>query len=405
MSALKIAGAAIAAVVVVAALLLIIGIPSGFLTSTIQQRIERETGYRLTINGGTKIGVWPSLNVTLNDITLRDPKDRETSRRLSAGSIQADMTLSSVWSGHPQITELKIDRPVLSVPLLRERLRDSNPSPRPATSTGEPEANALAIDRVTVTDGAMVFSNLRDRVENRIEGINADVRVGGDRTVKITGSARGGERPLKFEIKAVAPAPPMERKNIPAEFTLDAPGLLQAQLSAKAEVRLNGAVVLVNGLTGSLGDGAFNGWASVDFASKPLVKLDLDFQRLDVAMSKAPATSGAAQPWSNASIDISRLNYVDAQAKISAAELNIGDAHFAPAAIEAALGSGVARVQFSNLGAYGGQASGELSVDVSAGDPGYAMRTDLPGVRALPLLQSAAAFGQLDRKPHAQIAG
>ena len=89
------------------------------------------------------------------------------------------------------------------------------------------------------------------------------------------------------------PAPPLERQNIPVELTLDAPGLLQAPLSGKAEVRLNGSVVMINGLTGTLGDGAFNGWASVDIASKPLVKLDLDFQRLDVAAATAPAASQA----------------------------------------------------------------------------------------------------------------
>ena len=85
MRALKIAGAAIAAVIVVIALLLVIGIPSGFLTSAIQERVERETGYKLAINGGTKIGLWPSLNVTLNDITLQDPKDRDINNRLTAG--------------------------------------------------------------------------------------------------------------------------------------------------------------------------------------------------------------------------------------------------------------------------------------------------------------------------------
>ncbi len=60
MRALKIAGSAIAAVIVIAALLLVIGIPSGFLTSAIQARVERETGYRLTIAGATRIGLWPS---------------------------------------------------------------------------------------------------------------------------------------------------------------------------------------------------------------------------------------------------------------------------------------------------------------------------------------------------------
>jgi len=60
MRALKIAGGALAAVIVVVALLLAIGIPSGFLTSAIQERVERDTGYRLTIAGSTKVGLWPS---------------------------------------------------------------------------------------------------------------------------------------------------------------------------------------------------------------------------------------------------------------------------------------------------------------------------------------------------------
>ena len=102
MRALKIAGAAVAAIVVMLALLLIIGIPSGFLTSAIQDRVERETGYRLTIAGSTRIGLWPSLNVTLSDITLQDPKDRDGSNRVTVESLQADTSLSSLWSGHPQ---------------------------------------------------------------------------------------------------------------------------------------------------------------------------------------------------------------------------------------------------------------------------------------------------------------
>src|SRR5713101_7603105 len=403
MRALKIAGAAVAAVIMVLGLLLIIGIPSGFLSSEIQSRVERETGYRLTISGGTKIGLWPKLNVTLTDVTLENPKDPEASNRLTVGRVQADMTLASVWSGHPQITELTIARPVLYHPLLRERTRVPNPSPRPTTSS-ERDTNALAIDRVTVTDGTLVSFNRRDRVENRITGINADATID-DRKIKITGSARASEHPLKFEVKATAPHPPVERQNMPVELALDAPGVLQAPLSAKAEVRLNGSVVMINGVTGTLGDGAFNGWASVDVESKPLVKVDLDFQRLGVATSKAPAASPSqgSQPWSNATIDLNGLNYVDAQVRISAAELNIGDTRFAPVAIDTALAGGVLRCGFPNLGAYGGQVSGQLIVDASRGEPIYALTSDLVGVRALPLLQSAADFDKLDGKLQAKI--
>jgi AsmA protein len=408
MRALKIAGAAVAAVIVVIALLLVIGIPSGFLTSQIQARVERDTGYRLTIAGSTKIGVWPQLNVTLNDVTLQNTRDRDGSSRVTAGSIEADMTLRSVWTGNPEITELVITRPVLYVPLLRERSAAPAPSSKPAATAGAADASTPQIHRVTIVDGAVVFSNLRDRVENRLDGINADVLVSADRNIKFGGSARAGTRPLTFEIKAALPAQPLERQNIPTELTLEARDLLQAKLSAKAELRLNGSIVMINGLTGALGDDAFNGWASVDFASKPVVKLDLDFQRLDIAMAKAADTSQGAQssqqPWSNATLDLTGLNYADAQARISAAEINIGQTRFAPAAVDATLSSGVLKAGFSNLGAYGGQASADLTVDASSANPTYALQTDLTGVRALPLLQGVADFDKLDGRMQAKIA-
>ena len=291
MRAMKITGATVAAVLVILVLLLIVGIPSGFLTSAIQAQVERATGYRLTIAGTTRIGLWPSLNVTLNEITLKDPKDRDTSGRLTIESVQADITLSSAWSGHPQISELTITRPVLFMPLLRERIRDNAASSKPAFAG---DMDGLAIDRITIADGALVFSNLRDRIENRIDGINATAAIGADRKVSLHGNARAGGEALKFDIKAAVPPAPVDRQNIPVEFTLDAPAMLQAPLSGKAEVRLNGSVVMINGLSGTLGDGAFNGWASIDISSKPLVKLDLDFQRLDASASKAQTVAGLA---------------------------------------------------------------------------------------------------------------
>ncbi|MGQ0686149.1 AsmA family protein [Bradyrhizobium sp.] len=398
MRTLKIAGAAVVAVIVVIALLLVVGVPSGFLTSAIQERVERETGYKLTINGSTRIGIWPQLNVTLKDVTLADPKDRDITNRLTAASIEADVTLASVWSGKPEITELVIVRPVLSLPLQRERSRAI-----PAKPVGGAAAAAFSIEHVIVTGGTVVFSNLRDRVESRIEGLNADIIMTDDRKVRITGNARTGEHPLKFDIKATAPGAPLERQNIPTEFTLEIPALLPAPAAGKAEVRLNGSIIQINGLSGMLGDGAFNGWASIDVSSKPLVKLDLDFHRLNVAMAKSTPGSAKA-PWSNATIDINGLNYVDAQARISAAQLNLGDTQFAPAAIEANLASGILKLRVANLGTYGGLANGDLTIDASTAVPSYALQTDLTGVRALQLLQTAADFDKLDGKLQAKIA-
>ena len=124
MKALKITGAAVAVIIVVFALLLVIGIPSGFLKSAIQDRVEHQTGYRLTIAGSTKVGLWPTLNISLGDLTLQDPKDRDGTSRITIDNAEADVTLSSLWSGHPHVSELVITRPVIYRPLLRERTRD-----------------------------------------------------------------------------------------------------------------------------------------------------------------------------------------------------------------------------------------------------------------------------------------
>lgn len=399
MRAVKFAGAAVAAVVIVIALLLVVGIPSGFLTSTIASRVESATGYRLSIDGTTRISLWPTLNVTLNDLTLQDPKDRSGITRLTVDSVQADMSLSSVWSGRPKISELIVTRPVLYQPLLRERLPNAGASSKPLAL----DTDGTTIDRVKVTDGEVAFARVRDRVESRISAINADAVVGRDRNVSITGTARVGEHPTKFDIKATTPAPPTDRPTIPVEFAIDMPDVLKSRLAGHAEMRLSGDLVMINGVNGTLGDGAFNGWASVDIASKPLVKVDLDFQRLTIPLAKSP-DGASGQHWSNAPIDVSGLNYVDAQIRISANDAVIGDARLAPLALDAKLAGGVLKAGTANLGAYGGQVSGEVILDATSGAPSFAMHSDLVGVRALPLLQGLAEFDRIDGKLQAKLA-
>ncbi|WP_373852304.1 AsmA family protein [Bradyrhizobium sp.] len=404
MRALKFAGAAIAAVIVIIALVAAVGIPSSILTSAITDRVERETGYTLAVNGGARIGLWPTVSLTLRDVVLQDPREREANNRFAADRVEAEMTLSSLWSGQPDITDLVILKPVINLPLQRERTRDHNP---PAKSSAS-DSGGLTIRHVSVSGGTIVFSNVRDRVENRIETLNADATIGYDRRIVVTGSAGAGDKPLKFEIRASAPQAPLDHQSVPAEFNIDAPGLLPAPIKANAEARLNGTVVMFNGVSGTLGDGGFTGWASVDFASnKPLVKLDLDFQRISMALT--PSQPDAAQPlgtniWSNASIDLGGLNYVDAQARISAAELVIGDGRFAQAAIDASVDSGVLKARLADLGAYEGTANGDVTIDVRTTTPTYALRLDLAGVRALPVLRSLAEFDKLDGKMQAKIA-
>jgi AsmA protein len=120
MKALKIAAVVIVAVAVMLALPLVFGLPLGVLTSAIQARVARDTGYRLSIAGSARLGLWPSLHATITDVSLQDPGDRDGNSRLTISRIRADVSLSSLWSGHPEISELSIEKPVLYVPVAPE---------------------------------------------------------------------------------------------------------------------------------------------------------------------------------------------------------------------------------------------------------------------------------------------
>jgi AsmA protein len=400
MKAWKIASIVIVVVAIILALPLLLGLPIGVFTTAIQDRVEHETGYRMSIDGAASLNVWPSLNVTLTDVALSDPRDRDGSSRLTISRIKAEVSLSSLWSGRPEISDLFVEKPVLSVPLLRERLRDI--PLRSTTMAKGDDRSPVLIDRLTVTDGAVILSNLRDRVEDRIDGIGVKAALSADNKITMSGSAHTGGHPLRFDIKADAASLSASRKLVPADFTIDMPGTLRAPLSGHAELRLNGKVVMINSLSGTLDGGAFNGWASIDVASKPLLKLDLDFQRLEVASDNA-AGSGSQQRWSTAPIDLKGLNYLDARMKLSAAELKVAGAKLGPAEVEASLAGGVLKATIDNLRAYDGDASGEVAIDASGGNPTYAVHCDLTGVRALPLLQNLAGFDRLDARMQAKL--
>ncbi|WP_439923862.1 AsmA family protein [Nitrobacter sp. JJSN] len=402
MRALKIAGAAATCLIAMVIVLFMTGIPSTFVTSLVQDRIARDTGYRIAIKGKTEIGMWPSLSLVLHNVTLDSPGRAATDAQLAVGEVRAALEFASLLSWAPKVSELTIDHPTLRLPMLRERTRTSVP-PGPDRSEDTSEDTAFPIDRVTVSNGTIVFFDPHTGSEDRVGDVNASVTLSADRKINITGDARPVDRPLTFTIAATPPAGELWRRNIPTELTLQVSGSPTRRLTAKAEVRVNGGILLINGLSGSLDDGKFNGWASVDLASKPLVKVDLDFQRFDLgaAPHQPPALRSGAQPWSDTPIDVSGLNYVDAQVTISAAELTFDSARFAPASVNATIASGVLKASFSNLGAYDGQANGMLSIDASTNNPSYALRADLTGVRARPLLSGLADFANVDGRMRA----
>ena len=400
MKALKILGAVLGLLVVAMGVTFAVGIPGGFITGTIEERVEKETGFQLDINGGATIKLWPLTVVTLSDVALFDPKDSQVSERFRAESIRAELSLRSLLTGNPRVREISIVRPVVSLPMARERTRQVTTRQKSSASL---DSVPLAIERVMVSDATIVLKDPRNRVENRIESVNVKVIATPGRKFDITADARSIDQTFRVEAKVTVPTGPVDGMTMPVDFKLDAPGMLPQTLSGNGEIKLSGTTVTINSLSGRLGTASFSGYASIEATTKPLVKVNLDFKQLDIDAPSAVSSTPPADGWSDEIVNLDGLNYVDADVQVSAASLNVGTLKLAPAKIEGSLASGIVRMTLSELGLYDGRAAAGLAIDASIASPIYALRADLRGVRALPLLTSALDFSSLDGKMQAQL--
>ncbi len=415
MKARNIAAMLFIALLVAVALVVALGIPAGFLVAAVSDRIEADTGYRIRVTGHSKLIVWPALAFVARDIAVRGVGDVHPADPFTAQSLRISLVPASLLSGHPQISGIAIAHPVLRVPLLRERA--SMPvAATPAGRVGGRDAAAairIKVDRVIVTDGTIEFASQTDSIKSRIEHIEFVGQFAGSEAV-FDAHARWDDRPVRLSLKATPLADGLVGQSVPVEFAFEAPGLLAQPLTGAANVRVKGSVLAINGLTGAIGPDRFDGWAAVDFTTKPSVKADFDFRRLAVAIAAAPsspssnsdAAGRAAEPrapWPDQEVHFDGLNFFDADVQISAAEFTIDAFRMAPIALHATLGRGVVQAALSGVGLYDGAAAGTLGLDASGKTPTWTMHVNLKDVRALPLLSDVADFQALDGRLGATI--
>jgi AsmA protein len=411
MRVIRILAAIFGALIVVAIMLLIVGLPGGLLSDVIQNRIERQTGYRLEI-GATKISLRPQPTVHLTGVSLSDPRERENSVGLAVDDVTAKLSLADLLGGKLHIDDLTMVRPVLRGQMHRERRR-ARPAAENSSPGKPPSSDALlTIGHVGIEDGTIVLADKRRNIENRLDKVAFDLTVADDRKVKANFRADAAGQTLALEAGTTIPDGTLAGMVLPVDFTFRTPGILREQISAAAQVRLDGSVISIDGIKGSVDGANVSGNASVDIDSKPLVKATLDIERVSVrgaqggnatAPTAASPQPAALTPWSDKPFDLRGLNYFDAQARITIGTLNLDKVQIAPVEIDATITDGVVRGTLSKMGVYEGQAAAGAAMDASSDPPSFALRAELRQVRALPLLSNAADFTSLDGKLDATI--
>jgi len=397
---------ALVVLIAAAAVFLVVGVPSSFLVDKIQTEFAKQTGRQLEIAGGAKLRFWPEPTLEVRDITLVNTDPKQTDVKID--SARAEIEMASLFSGAPKVTQFTLVHPVLRMPLIRRATPENKPA---ASKPGETKREIPDIGRVVVKNATIMFMRSKDDVENQVDHINVTATLSQpDHHLDAKGTADAGTQKIVFQVKSKAAVDKIEQ-SLPVEMTLELPDFLEGTLSSTANVISSGSTIKFNDVEGTVGKDRFTGWASVDMANKPKVKLDLDFKRLKFvskpaatpSTTAAPSASGGAvesaksvQPWSDQKIDLDDLNFVDMQAAFSASELDISTLQLAPIYIEGALVNGVLNLALSNTGLYGGKSDGLLTLDVSHAQPRQTLQLNLTGVRALPALSTLANFREID---------
>lgn len=120
--------------------------------------------------------------------------------------------------------------------------------------------------------------------------------------------------------------------------------------------------------------------------------------------SSPPSGAGAgAGDWSDEPIDMSALGAIDADLRISAAALRLGDIEIGRSALAVTLKDALLSIDLSELQLYDGRAAGRLTINGASATPAIAAAFNIDNVAANPLLAAVAGFDWIEGR--AKITG
>ncbi|WP_434712095.1 AsmA family protein [Rhizobium sp. YTUHZ045] len=160
-------------------------ITTGFVRSGIEDALSKWTGYHAEIKGNPVLEFWPTPRITLNQVTIRQP--RESGDRLlgSIESLSADFSLIDALRGRTSFHEFHLLRPNLALTRDENGLIDWSYAGLLARAISgvryengaevlDPALDA-EIGAVTVEDGTLAVTDLKSAKTYNFDSVTADI--------------------------------------------------------------------------------------------------------------------------------------------------------------------------------------------------------------------------------------
>jgi len=149
-----------------------------------------------------------------------------------------------------------------------------------------------------------------------------------------------------------------------------------------------------------------NGSVSVAMADKPMIEAALSVDTLDLGKLTGGAGTGGQSGAASgpAAIDLALLRQLDADIRLDARQIGLGEVKAGPASATLTIKNGIAQLVVPQAGFYGGTVTANVTADGGGEIPAVEFAARLDGVGALPLLTDAAGFQRLEGRLTAEVA-
>lgn len=287
LSVLLYGGVALLALGVGAATFIIMSPPTDYIRREIIARVKAETGRDLRIAGSTSFTIFPSLGLRLSDVSLSTPAGMGGDPFVKAANFDVGVRLMPLLRQEIVVDRLVLNEPVFSLRIdsqgrrswdmagvdVPARFAASNGGRfsdfiiSPTAAAERREIAALSLDDISITNGALRYSDERNGAWGKFDGLNARFSLPAmDQPLTGTGSlVSEGET---FEFKSTLTSPADLAEDRPAKLALTVSGV-PLTFSYDGSVAALGDVIAEGSLTASSPSvGAVAHWLGIDLPSE-----------------------------------------------------------------------------------------------------------------------------------------
>lgn len=368
--------AVFAALVLIASVLIPRLLPLDVLVSKFQKEVRQTTGRALALSEPV-VSVFPSLVVSLQDVTLSSPEGFDAPL-LQMGRVDIDIAWSSLWKGELAIDQFRISDWTLQLltqddQQVNWQLAASQGPDQAGASTGAnkltlPSSVDLALRDVALTQGTILMQGTSDPVALRIDNIDVAVNMASlDKPLRIDGRVDMAGETLSTSVAL---------DNLRAFLAHDTSQLSLSMTGFNNRIDFKGSVAeLGQRIRGKLALG------------------DVDLNRLLAASEEEEPKPQAGGGWSESPIDLAALQGPDVDIALSMMSLKTPWLNTANMTAAVTLRDGVLTLGLEQLNAYHGQASGRVGLNAESAL--VTLDVAFNGVQIQPLLADVVEVDKL----------